>query len=151
MLVILNIFINKTKKMKLNNIFIVSGILTLLMQIFPIILASIIPSVKEFFIVDGFGETMLQSTEGLIVVDTFLSVMGFMGAAIVVPIFGALRIKDLNAKKELSLLFGIMLFLVAMPDYIGVISDEPHAPIFLMILNFLIYSLLLYGWKKGTN
>ena len=137
--------------MKLKNIFIISGILTLLMQIFPIILASLIPSVKEFFIIDGFGESMLQNTEGLIVVDTFLSVMGFMGAAIVVPIFGASRIKDLNAKKELSLLFGIMLFLVAMPDYIGVVSDEPHAPIFIMILNVLVYALLFYGWKKGTN
>ena len=137
--------------MKLKNIFIISGILTLLMQIFPIILASLIPSVKEFFIIDGFGERMLQNTEGLIVVDTFLSVMGFMGAAIVVPIFGALRIKDLNAKKELSLLFGIMLFLVAMPDYIGIVSDEPHAPIFIMILNVLVYALLFYGWKKGTN
>ena len=137
--------------MKLKNIFIISGILTLLMQIFPIILASLIPSVKEFFIIDGFGESMLQNTEGLIVVDTFLSVMGFMGAAIAVPIFGALRIKDLNAKKELSLLFGIMLFLVAMPDYIGVVSDEPHAPIFIMILNVLVYALLFYGWKKGTN
>ena len=137
--------------MKLKNIFIISGILTLLMQIFPIILASLIPSVKEFFIIDGFGESMLQNTEGLIVVDTFLSVMGFMGAAIAVPIFGALRIKDLNAKKELSLLFGIMLFLVAMPDYIGIVSDEPHAPIFIMILNVLVYALLFYGWKKGTN
>ena len=137
--------------MKLKNIFIISGILTLLMQIFPIILASLIPSVKEFFIIDGFGESMLQNTEGLVVVDTFLSVMGFMGAAIAVPIFGALRIKDLNAKKELSLLFGIMLFLVAMPDYIGVVSDEPHAPIFIMILNVLVYALLFYGWKKGTN
>ena len=137
--------------MKLKNIFIISGILTLLMQIFPIILASLIPSVKEFFIIDGFGESMLQNTEGLIVVDTFLSVMGFMGAAIVVPIFGASRIKDLNAKKELSLLFGIMLFLVAMPDYIGFVSDEPHAPIFIMILNVLVYALLFYGWKKGTN
>ena len=137
--------------MKLKNIFIISGILTLLMQIFPIILASLIPSVKEFFIIDGFGESMLQNTEGLVVVDTFLSVMGFMGAAIAVPIFGALRIKDLNAKKELSLLFGIMLFLVAMPDYIGIVSDEPHAPIFIMILNVLVYALLFYGWKKGTN
>ena len=137
--------------MKLKYILIISGIITLLMQIFPIILASLIPSVKEFFIVDGFGKSMLQNTEGLIVVDTFLSVMGFMGAAIVVPIFGALRIKDLNAKKELSLLFGIMLFLVAMPDYIGVVSDEPHAPIFIMILNVLVYALLFYGWKKGTN
>ena len=87
--------------MKLKNIFIISGILTLLMQIFPIILASLIPSVKEFFIIDGFGESMLQNTEGLVVVDTFLSVMGFMGAAIAVPIFGALRIKDLNAKKRI--------------------------------------------------
>ena len=137
--------------MKLKYILIISGIITLLMQIFPIILASLIPSVKEFFIVDGFGESMLKNTEGLIVIDTFLSVMGFMGAAIVVPIFGALRIKDLNAKKELSLLFGIMLFLVAMPDYIGVVSDEPHAPIFIMILNVLVYALLFYGWKKGTN
>ena len=106
---------------------------------------------KEFFIVDGFGESMLQSTEGLIVIDTFLSVMGFMGVAILVPMFGALRIKDLDAKKELSLLFGIMLFLVAIPDYLGVISDEPHAPIFIMILNFIVYSILFYGWKKGTN
>ena len=137
--------------MKLKNIFIISGILTLLMQIFPIVLAYLIPSVKEFFIIDGFGESMLQNTEGLIVVDTFLSVMGFMGAAIVVPIFGALRIEDLDAKKELSLLFGIMLLLVAMPDYIGVILDEPHAPIFIMILNFLVYAILFYGWKKGTN
>ena len=133
--------------MKLKNIFIISGILTLLMQIFPIILASLIPSVKEFFIIDGFGESMLQNTEGLIVVDTFLSVMGFMGAAIVVPIFGALRIKDLNAKRIISP-FGIMLFLVAMPDYIGIVSDEPHAPIFIMILNVLVYALLFYGWEK---
>ena len=122
-----------------------------MIQIFPIILASLLPSVKEFFIVDGFGESMLQNTERLIVVDTLLSVMGFMEAAIVVPIFGALRIKDLNAKKELSLLFGIMLFLVAMPDYIGFVSDEPHAPIFIMILNVLVYALLFYGWIKGTN
>ena len=137
--------------MKLKNIFIISGILTLLMQVVPVILASLIPSVKEFFIVDGFGESMLQSTEGLVVIDTFLSVMGFMGVAILVPMFGALRIKDLDAKKELSLLFGIMLFLVAMPDYLGVISDEPHAPVFIMILNFIVYSILFYGWKKGTN
>ena len=93
---------------------------------------------------------MIQITEGLIVVDTFLSVMGFMEVAIVVPIFGALRIKDLNAKKELFLLFGIILFLVNMPDYVGVISDKPHAPIFIIILNFLICSLLFYGWKKDA-
>ena len=137
--------------MKLKSIFIISGVLTLFMQIVPIVLATLIPSVKEFFIIDGFGESMLQNTEGLVVFDVFISVMGFMGAAIVVPIFGALRIKDLDAQRELSLLCGIMLVLVAMPDYIGILSNEPHAPIPIMILNFLIFSILFYGWKKGTN
>ncbi|MAJ50064.1 MAG: hypothetical protein CMB82_00395 [Flammeovirgaceae bacterium] len=137
--------------MKLKSIFIISGVLTLIMQIVPIVLATLIPSVKEFFIIDGFGESMLQNTEGLVVFDVFISVMGFMGAAIVVPIFGALRIKDLDAQRELSLLCGIMLVLVAMPDYIGILSNEPHAPIPIMILNFLIFSILFYGWKKGTN
>ena len=137
--------------MKLKSIFIISGVLTLIMQIVPIVLATLIPSVKEFFIIDGFGESMLQNTEGLAVFDVFISVMGFMGAAIVVPIFGALRIKDLDAQRELSLLCGIMLVLVAMPDYIGILSNEPHAPIPIMILNFLIFSILFYGWKKGTN
>ena len=137
--------------MKLKSIFIISGVLTLFMQIVPIVLATLIPSVKEFFIIDGFGESMLQNTEGLVVFDVFISVMGFMGAAMVVPIFGALRIKDLDAQRELSLLCGIMLVLVAMPDYIGILSNEPHAPIPIMILNFLIFSILFYGWKKGTN
>ena len=137
--------------MKLKSIFIISGVLTLIMQIVPIVLATLIPSVKEFFIIDGFGESMLQNTEGLVVFDVFISVMGFMGAAIVVPIFGALRIKDLDAQRELSLLCGIMLVLVAMPDYIGILSNEPHAPIPIMILNFLIFSILFYGWKRGTN
>ena len=137
--------------MKLKSIFIISGVLTLIMQIVPIVLATLIPSVKEFFIIDGFGESMLQNTEGLVVFDVFISVMGFMGAAIVVPIFGALRIKDLDAQRELSLLCGIMLVLVAMPDYIGILSNEPHAPIPIMILNFLIFSIMFYGWKKGTN
>ena len=135
--------------MKIKTIFIISGVLTTLM-IAPAWLAALVPSVQEFFVVDGFGETMLKSPQAMEVFDTFLLVLSFMGMAILVPIFGATCIKDLEALKKLSLLFGIMLFLVALPDYISLACGGAHPPAPIMIINVLAYLLMFYGWKKGV-
>ena len=48
-------------------------------------LASAVPSIFEFFVVDGFGEGILENKEAVSVFETFILVMSFMGAAIVFP------------------------------------------------------------------
>tara|TARA_B100001057_G_C22278909_1_gene729933 strand:+ start:64 stop:477 length:414 start_codon:yes stop_codon:yes gene_type:complete len=135
--------------MKIKNIFIITGSLSFLLMVFPVFLASAVPSIFEFFAIDGFGEGILDNKEALAVFDTFILVMSFMGAAIILPIFAAVTIKDLEIQKKLSLIFGLMLLLVAMPDFIGIIIGIAHAPLEMMVINTLIILFLFYGWKKG--
>ena len=135
--------------MKIKIIFIISGVLSFLLMVFPVFLASAVPSIFEFFVVDGFGEGILENKEAVSVFETFILVMSFMGAAIVFPIFAVLNIKDLEVQKKLSFVFGVMLLLVAMPDYIGMMTGGAHPPIEMMVINALVYLLLFYGWKKG--
>ena len=118
-------------------------------MVFPVFLASAVPSIFEFFVIDGFGEGILENKEAVSVFETFILVMSFMGAAIVFPIFAALTIKDLEVQKKLAFVFGVMLLLVAMPDYIGMMTGGAHPPIEMMVINALVYLLLFYGWKKG--
>ena len=69
-------------------------------MVFPVFLASAVPSIFEFFVVDGFGEGILENKEAVSVFETFILVMSFMGAAIVFPIFAVLNIKDLEVQKK---------------------------------------------------
>ena len=47
--------------MKIKIIFIISGVLSFLLMVFPVFLASAVPSIFEFFVVDGFGEGILEN------------------------------------------------------------------------------------------
>ena len=135
--------------MKIKTLFIISGILTLLMFI-PAWLAVAVSSVQNFFIVDAFGESILQNNGALEVFDTFLLVLGCLGAGIVIAIFGATTITDLDALKKLALLFGLLLFFVALPDYVALMCGGAHPPVPIMLLNIIAYLLMFYGWKRGV-
>jgi hypothetical protein len=134
--------------MKIKNIFIISGLLTFLIMVLPVLLAMFVPEMKEFFIKDGFGD-ITANKDAMRVADTFFDVMAYMSLGIVVTIFGASTITDLDAKRKLSLLFGVMLLLIAIPDYIGLTNGGAHPPAPIMIVNALVYVAFFYGWKKG--
>ena len=134
--------------MKIKNIFIISGLLTFLIMVLPIVLAMFMPEIKEAFIKDGFGD-ITANKDAMRVADTFFDVMGYMSLGIVVTIFGASTIRDIDAQRKLSLLFGIMLLLIAVPDYIGLANGGAHPPAPIMIVNALVYLAFFFGWKRG--
>ena len=60
------------------------------------------------------------------VADTFFDVMAYMSLGIVITILELQQYRFGCQKK--TLLFGIMLFLIAVPDYIGLANGGAHPP-----------------------
>ena len=77
--------------------------------------------------------------------------MAYMSLGIVVAIFGASTINYTEAQRKLSLLFAIILLLIAVPDYRGVAIEGANPPDPNMIVNPLVYIAFFMFGKRGVN
>ena len=135
--------------MKLNTIILVAGIMTALI-VLPVLIAFVSPDMKAFFIEDAFGD-IRDNEKAMEIADTFFLILGLISIGIVILVFGALKIPDIESKKLVCLLLGILLFFFALPDFIGVIQNKAHAPYPIMAINTIVFISLFYGWKKGVE
>ena len=135
--------------MKLNTIIFIAGIMTALI-VLPVLIAFVSPEMKTFFIEDAFGD-ISDNEKAMEIADMFFLILGLISIGIVILVFGALKIPDIESKKLVCLLLGILLFFFALPDFIGVVQNKAHAPYPIMAMNTIVFISLFYGWRKGVE
>lgn len=133
--------------MKIKTIFKINIILIFL-QALPLYISLFSIDFKMVLMGDFFGSD--PSPDALIMFDQFALVLGLTILGIISLIYGSLSFNDIKVLKRMSFLLFALAGFFALPELINVFTDQPSAPLPVIIMGLISVGLFYYGSKKGT-
>lgn len=133
--------------MKIKTIFKINIILIFL-QALPLYISLFSIDFKMVLMGDFFGSD--PSLDALIMFDQFALVLGLTILGIISLIYGSLSFNDIKVLKRMSFLLFALAGFFALPELINVFTDQPSAPLPVIIMGLISVGLFYYGSKKGT-
>ena len=126
-------------------------ITVLLLQCLPGLVVYFSEEIGQELINQSFGNGKTRTNEDAIRISkTFLSVFPWIGLGIAFIIYGLNKVKDQKLARQLCVYSAAFITFFAIPDVINTFTDLLSQPAPVIIINFAVAGLLLYGSKNGT-
>ena len=126
-------------------------ITVLLLQCLPGLVVYFSEEIGQELINESFGNgNTITNEDAIRISKTFMSVFPWIGLGIAVIILGLNKVKDQKIARQLCVYVAAFMALFAIPDVINTFTDLLSQPVPVIIVNFAIAGLLLYGSKNGT-
>tara|TARA_Y100000385_G_scaffold242294_1_gene259200 strand:+ start:1957 stop:2538 length:582 start_codon:yes stop_codon:yes gene_type:complete len=142
----------KTKTIQMKNfktLLIVSLIIDVL-QFAPLILFKMGGEMKTMMIEDMGITGLAGNAVAMNIIDTMMTVFGFIGIGIICSIVYALRLKSEESLKTATFLLFITHLFWTLPDVVQLtMGGSFHPPIPVMIMSFVGIGILFYASQKG--
>ena len=126
-------------------------ITVLLLQCLPGLVVYFSEEIGQELINQSFGNGKTITNEDAIRISkTFMSVFPWIGLGIAAIILGLNKVKDQKLARQLCVYSAAFITFFAIPDVINTFTDLLSQPAPVIIINFAVAGLLLYGSKNGT-
>ena len=126
-------------------------ITVLLLQCLPGLVVYFSEEVGQELINQSFGNgNTITNEDAVRISKTFLSVFPWIGLGIAFIIYGLNKVKDQKLARQLCVYSAAFITFFAIPDVINTFTDLLSQPAPVIIINFAVAGLLLYGSKNGT-
>ena len=123
----------------------------LLLQCLPGLVVYFSEEIGQELINQSFGNGKTITNEDAIRISkTFMSVFPWIGLGIAAIILGLNKVKDQKLARQLCVYSAAFITFFAIPDVINTFTDLLSQPAPVIIINFSVAGLLLYGSKNGT-
>ena len=126
-------------------------IAVLLLQCLPGLAIFFSEEIGQQLINQSFGNgNKITNEDALRISKTFMSVFPFIGLGIAFIILGLNNVKNQALARKLCVYVAAFMGFFALPDVINTFTDLLAQPAPVIVINFLVMGLLLYGSKNGT-
>ena len=126
-------------------------IAVLLLQCLPGLAIFFSEEIGQQLINQSFGNgNQITNEDALRISKTFMSVFPFIGLGIAFIILGLNNVKNQALARKLCVYVAAFMGFFALPDVINTFTDLLAQPAPVIVINFLVMGLLLYGSKNGT-
>tara|TARA_B100000941_G_scaffold137188_1_gene97223 strand:- start:65 stop:478 length:414 start_codon:yes stop_codon:yes gene_type:complete len=126
-------------------------ITVLLLQCLPGLVVYFSEEIGQELINQSFGNgNTITNEDAIRISKTFVSVFPWIGLGIAVIILGLNKVKDEKLARQLCVYSATFMAFFAIPDVINKFTDLLSQPVPVIIINFAVAGLLLYGSKNGT-